>query len=146
MNISYKCDYALKAVLELALHYDKQLVTAGDLASRIDAPIKFLEQILLELKKGGFVQSKRGNIGGYTLLWPPAQITIGDVVRLIEGPVEPIACVGEGYKDCADIRTCVFRKIWCKVYQAESAIIDHVNFQQLVDDVKAGQQVLAYHI
>lgn len=146
MKISYKCDYALKAVLDLAAHFNKNLVIASDLAARIDAPIKFLEQILLELKKGGYVQSKRGNVGGYVLSRPPQQITVGDIIRLIEGPIEPIACVNDAYKDCSDTKTCVFRKIWRNVYRAQLDIIDHVNFQQLVDDVKARQQVLAYHI
>ena len=63
MKITYKGDYALKAVLDLALHYN-EVATSHDLAKRIDAPIKFLEQVLLELRKGGIVQSRRGNIGG----------------------------------------------------------------------------------
>ena len=74
MKITYKGDYALKAILDLALHYDQELVSSHDLAKRIDAPIKFLEQVLRELKNGGFIESRRGNIGGYRLSRPPADI------------------------------------------------------------------------
>lgn len=146
MKVTYKGDYALKAVLDLALHYEKELVTSHDLAKRIDAPIKFLEQVLLELRKGGIVVSRRGNIGGYFLAKSPSQITVGDVIRLIDGPIEPISCARDGYSKCADINKCVFRNIWQRVSQATSDIIDHVTFEDLVSQVNAGQQVLAYHI
>ncbi|MFA5272344.1 MAG: Rrf2 family transcriptional regulator, partial [Candidatus Omnitrophota bacterium] len=65
MKITYKGDYALKTVLDLALNYGKGVVTINELAKNADIPIKFLEQILLDLKRGGFVESKRGKIGGY---------------------------------------------------------------------------------
>lgn len=146
MKITFKGDYALKAVLDLALHYKAELVTGHDLARRIDAPIKFLEQVLLELKKGGFIESRRGNEGGYMLSRPPALITVGDVIRLIEGTIGPISCTQEKYSDCADINKCVFKKIWQKVYQATSEIIDHVTFEDLVSQVNAGQQFPAYSI
>lgn len=92
MKVTYRGDYALKAVLDLAVHYGAELVTIHDIAKRIDAPVKFLEQILLDLKKGGFVESRRGNVGGYLLAKEPDKITIGEVVRFIDGPIEPIAC------------------------------------------------------
>jgi len=146
MKITFKGDYALKAVLDLALHYNKELVTGHDLAQHIDAPIKFLEQVLLDLKKGGFVESRRGNIGGYLLSKPPAQITVGEVIRFIEGQIEPISCVRAGYSNCADIHKCVFKKMWQDVSQATSDIIDNLTFEELVSQVNAGQQVLAYSI
>ncbi len=65
MKITYRGDYALKATLDLALHYSNGVVTIHDLAKRLDIPIKFLEQVLLDLKRGGFVQSRRGKVGGY---------------------------------------------------------------------------------
>ena len=146
MKVTYKGDYALKAVLDLALHYDTDLVTSHDMAKRIDAPVKFLEQVLLDLKKGGFVESRRGNIGGYLLSRPPEEITIGDVLRFIDGPSEPISCVKKGYSNCVDIRKCVFKRIWEKVSQATSDIIDNVNFQDLVSQVNSRKEVLMYSI
>lgn len=146
MRITYKGDYALKAVLDLAWHYDKELVTINDLAKRIDAPVKFLEQVLLDLKKGGFVESRRGKVGGYLLAKPPGEITVGDVVRFIDGPIGPIACVHEGYEGCGDIHRCVFRGIWQKVDEATSEIIDKITFEELVSRVDSAQQVFAYSI
>ena len=146
MKITYKGDYALKALLDLALHYEQGLSTINDIAKRIDAPVKFLEQVLLDLKKGGFVESKRGNVGGYQLSKDPSTITIGQVVRYIDGPIEPIACVEKGYSNCIDLRKCVFKNIWLKVAQATSEIIDQVNFADLVIQINRKQDALAYSI
>jgi Rrf2 family protein len=146
MKITYKGDYALKALLDLALHYEKGLSTINDVAKRIDAPVKFLEQVLLELKKGGFVESKRGNVGGYKLAKDPAKITLGQVIRYIDGSIEPIACVEKGYSNCTDLRKCVFKHIWQKVARATSEIIDNVNFADLVAQINRKQDEIAYSI
>lgn len=146
MRVTYKGDYAMKAMLDLALHYGAESISGHDIANRIDAPVKFLEQVLLELKKGGFIESRRGNIGGYMLSKAPDKITVGEVIRHIDGPVEPISCVKEGYFNCADIHKCVFKKMWQKVSQATSDIIDNVSFEELVSQVNAEQLVLAYSI
>lgn len=145
MRITYKGDYALKALLDLAVHYGK-LVTIHEIAERIDAPIKFLEQVLLELKKGGFVESRRGKIGGYLLARSPEKIGVGDVVRFVDGPVEPIACVKLGYQNCEDCGKCVFRSIWQDVTSATSSVIDSVTFGDLVSRVNSVQQDYAYAI
>ena len=146
MKITYKGDYALKAVLDLAIHYNTELVTGQDMAKRIDAPSKFLEQVLLELKKGGLIESKRGSIGGYKLSKTPDRITVGEVVRLIEGDIEPISCVKDRYSNCADIHRCIFNGIWKKVSKATSDIIDNVTFEELASQVRAGQEKLDYNI
>jgi len=146
MKITYKGDYALKAVLDLSLHYGSDIVTIHEMARRIDAPIKFLEQILLDLKKGGFAESRRGKIGGYLLSRAPAKITVGEVARFIDGPIEPISCVRQGYSDCRDVYKCVFRKIWQDVSRATSDIIDNVTFEELVSKVGSAQHVLTYSI
>ena len=146
MRISYKGDYALKAMLDLAINYNSELVTSHDLARRINAPIKFLEQVLLELRRGGFVESRRGNIGGYMLARTPDKISVGEVVRYIDGPIEPIACLKEKYANCTDINRCVFKRLWQKVYEATADIIDNVTLEQLASEVKQGSQVLAYSI
>ena len=146
MKVTYKGDYALKAVLDLALNYGKELVTSHDMAKRIDAPAKFLEQVLLDLKKGHFVESRRGNIGGYLLSRPPAKITVGEVIRFIDGPIEPISCVKEKYSNCVDINKCVFKEIWQKVSRSTSEIIDNVTFEDLITQISNRKKVLAYSI
>ena len=146
MHLTYKGDYALKAVLDLAQHYDQGLVTIHAIAERIDAPIKFMEQILLDLKRGGFVESRRGRIGGYLLTKAPSQISLGEVVRFIDGPVEPIACADSNYKDCKDTDYCVFRKTWQEVAKSISGIIDNINFKDLAEQAQNQNQALVYQI
>lgn len=133
MKITYKGDYSLKAMLDLALHYNKGVMPIQELAKKGDIPNKFLEQILLTLKKGGFVSSKRGIGGGYFLAKPPETITVGDVIRFIEGPIEPIACAGrKKYEKCKDSPYCVFKDIWSQVYTATSLVVDTITFAELV--------------
>ena len=148
MKITYKGDYALKTILDLAIHYNQGVITIHDLAKRADMPLKFLEQVLLELKKGGFVDSKRGVNGGYFLAKPPKEIKVGDVVRFIEGPIEPIACASRGtaYKGCADIYKCAFKHIWCEVADATVKIVDNITFEDLARKSKDKDKVISYHI
>ncbi|MDP2921103.1 MAG: Rrf2 family transcriptional regulator [Candidatus Omnitrophota bacterium] len=138
MKITYKGDYSLKAILDLALHYNKGVLPIQELAKKGDIPFKFLEQILLTLKKGGFVDSKRGVDGGYFLARPPETITVGEVVRFIEGPIEPVACANkDSYEKCKDFPYCVFKDIWSHVYTATSLVVDTVTFAELVRRVEA---------
>ena len=146
MRITFKGDYALKAVLDLAFHYDRGVVTIHDLAKRTDAPVKFLEQVLLDLKRGGFVESRRGKVGGYLLAKPPAQIKLGDVVRFIDGPIEPLACVERGYAGCKDIYKCIFRNIWQETTRCISGIIDNITFDDLAKQIKSQKETLVYQI
>jgi len=146
MKVTYKGDYALKVVLELSLNYNTPLITGQDLARRIDAPVKFLEQVLSALKKGGFIASKRGKVGGYMLSKPPKKITVGEIVRYIDGPIEPIACINKGYDECVHINKCVFKQIWKDVFQATSNIVDNITFEDLVYQINTQSQVLTYSI
>jgi Rrf2 family cysteine metabolism transcriptional repressor len=146
MKITYKGDYALKAFLDLARHYDQGTVTISEIAKRIDAPVKFLEQVLLELKRGGFVESRRGKIGGYSLSRSPGKITMGEIIRYIEGSMEPISCIRKGYSDCGDLDKCIFRNVWQKVYQATSDIVDHITFEDLIVQADSARRVPAYSI
>lgn len=145
MKITYKGDYALKAVLDLTLHYGK-LVTIHEMAVRADIPIKFLEQVLLDLKKGGFVESRRGKVGGYLLAKRPSQIKLGEVIRFIDGPIEPIACTEKGYSGCDSVYKCVFRKVWQKVSDSISGIVDTVTFEDLANQVRVAEEEPVYSI
>lgn len=146
MRITYKGDYALKALLDLTLHYDSGVSTIHDIAKRINAPVKFLEQVLLELKNGGYLESRRGKVGGYLLAKSPGQITLGEVVRFIDGPIEPIACVEKGYTGCTDVHKCVFRSIWSEVGRAASEIVDNITFEKLAAKMQINREAAAYQI
>ena len=146
MKITYKGDYALKTILDLALHYGNSPVTIHELAKQADIPLKFLEQILLDLKRGGFVESRRGKIGGYLLAKPPSEIKLGEVIKFIDGPIEPIACVGKSYKGCGDLNRCIFRGIWAQITEATAKIIDGVTFEDLVKKAKHLNSAFLYQI
>jgi Rrf2 family protein len=136
MKITYRGDYALKALFALSLKYNEEnegVTSIHEIAKIGDMPTKFLEQILLILRKGGFVKSRRGIKGGFYLARHPKEITVGQVVRFIEGPIEPIACIeAEGYKGCKDTASCIFRDVWKGVSSAISVAIDTLTFEELV--------------
>lgn len=136
MKITYKGDYALKALFQLALRHDafeSGVMSINELAKAGDMPEKFLEQILLSLGKGGFVKSKRGVRGGFVLARPPKDITVGEVIRFIEGPISPISCIEEdNYRGCKDVASCIFRSVWKDVKNAISVVIDTLTFEELV--------------
>ena len=102
--ISQKAKYALRALLALAKEGD--LLMIGEIAARKNIPRKFLEQILLEMKRHGIVHSRRGKLGGYSLLMPPEKITYGQVLRIIDGPIAPLPCLSRiAYRRCPDCKT-----------------------------------------
>jgi Rrf2 family protein len=92
MKLSNQSDYALRALIEISLLYkEKKLISAKEISQREGIPIKYLEQILLNLKLAGFIDSQQGIKGGYSLTRPPEDITLGEVIRSIEGTVSPLS-------------------------------------------------------
>jgi len=145
MRITYKGDYALKAILDLALHFGS-VRTIHAIAEEADIPFKFLEQLLLDLKRAGFVESRRGKVGGYLLAKEPGQIKLGEVIRFIDGPVEPITCLEKGYSGCKDTYGCVFKKIFKEVAQSTSNIIDNISFGDLIESINKRKEAVTYQI
>lgn len=126
--LSQKAKYALKAMIALATQDDGELLQAADIAERQNVPRKFLELILLELRKNGLVRSQRGKLGGYALAKPADTITFGQIIRIMDGPLAPIPCASlTGYRRCADCRdekACAVRKTMREVRDAAAAILD----------------------
>lgn len=131
MKITFKGDYALKALLDLSTHYGRPQ-SIEEIAKRQDIPAKFLEQILLWLKKGGFVKSVRGKKGGYLLSREPKSISMGEALRYIEGPVEPIACV-KHKETCSYSARCALRDVFSDIGKAISEKVDSITFADLRD-------------
>jgi Rrf2 family protein len=100
----------------------------GEIAAKERIPRKFLEQILLELKRHGILMSKRGKFGGYALLMPAGQITFGQVLRIIDGPIAPLPCLSRiAYRRCADCRTeddCEIRRVFARVAVSAREVLD----------------------
>jgi Rrf2 family protein len=125
--ISQRAKYALRALVALARAPDGSLVTS-EIAVQQRIPRKFLEQILLELKRSGIVQSKRGKLGGYALLRPADMITFGEILRLIDGPIAPLPCLSRiAYRrclDCQDEAECEIRRVFAKVAHSARTVLD----------------------
>ncbi len=103
----------------------------GEIAAKERIPRKFLEQILLELKRHGIVMSKRGKFGGYALLMPAGQITFGQVLRILDGPIAPLPCLSRiAYRRCADCRTeedCEIRRVFARVAVSAREVLDRTS-------------------
>lgn len=139
MKITFKGDYAIKSLLYLAARYIRENETDSysqiqEISKDQDIPEKFLEQILLILKNAGFVKSLRGKNGGYTIAKKPENIKLGEIIRLIDGPLAPIACVSKSaYQSCDFEARCVLKPIWENVNEAISNIVDNISFRNLVE-------------
>ena len=126
--ISQKAKYALRALVSLARAGRGQSRMIGEISQEQAIPKKFLEQILLELKRAGIVNSRRGRMGGYELLRAPEEITYGEVLRLIDGPIAPLPCLSKiAYRkcnDCQDEASCEIRHVFERVTLATRAVLD----------------------
>ena len=148
MKITFKGDYALKAILDLSMNSENgRVVPIAEISQRQDIPLPFLEQIMFILKKAGFVQSKTGKGGGFLLAKQPEEITMGEIIRLIERPIEPIACGVLGRSSgCADEEHCAFREVWVRVTEALSNIVDTVTFAQIMRRTRELRDIkIEYH-
>lgn len=126
--ISQKAKYALRALVALGRARYGDSLMISQIAREQTIPKKFLEQILLELKRAGFVESRRGRMGGYVLLRPPERITFGEVLRLIDGPIAPLPCLSKiAYRrclDCAEEQACEIRHVFARVAIATRDVLD----------------------
>ena len=130
-----KNQYALRAIYELARCYGKGPTKIATIAARQAIPVRFLEVILNQLKNSGLVQSKRGFQGGYSLLRPPKEITIGDVMRFMQQRTKRsnncLACVSR--EGCPFDQECIFSSLWEEVQACENQIYDRTSMQDLID-------------
>jgi Rrf2 family protein len=151
--LSHKSKYALKALTVLSEEYGNGPLLISDIAKREGIPRRFLEIILLELKMHGFLRSKKGKGGGYELSKPPAQISVGKVMRTLEGPLAPLPCVSktayERCKECPDESTCAVRILMKQVRDATAAILDSTSFEDVIRHSRVaghGAAALVYSI
>lgn len=139
--LSQKAKYALKAMIALATQEEGDLLQAAEIAERQNVPRKFLELILLDLRKHGLVRSQRGKFGGYALAKPADTITFGQIMRIMDGPLAPIPCASlTGYRRCADCRdekSCAVRRAMRQVRDAAAAILDGTTLADALDSDKA---------
>jgi len=142
--ISQRAKYAMRALVALAAAPDGTSVMISEISRQQVIPKKFLEQILLELKRAGIVDSRRGRLGGYVLAKPADRITFGEVLRLIDGPIALLPCLSKiAYRrcgDCAEEASCEIRRVFARVADASREVLDSTS---LADALKTGAVALA---
>ena len=150
MKISLKCRYALKIILDLSNHFQYSLVHIVDLAERQNIPPKYLEQILAQLKKGGFIQSKKGPKGGYALCRHPKGITVGHVIRFMEPSLFSEPGLDNGSMGNGGSSRNGFFGIFQEVEEAISSVIDKIDFAEIqqreADILSLENGAITYHI
>ncbi len=131
-GLTRKCQYALRALDFLAGEYGKGPILIQHISAHANASPEFLQTILLELKNAGVVGSRRGYQGGYYLVIPPNMVTVGSIVRIIDGPLVALPCIGEQTRPCVDCRgsadDCRMRFLMRRVNEAVAKILDHTTF------------------
>jgi Rrf2 family transcriptional regulator, cysteine metabolism repressor len=144
MRISSKGHYGLLAVAELARHYDEGLISLNEIASAEHLPLPYLEQIIAPLRVAGVVEATRGLHGGYRLARDPAHVTVGEVVRWLEGPIALVECTTEGYQAgaCEREAGCTSRGVWKQVSDAINNVLNTLTLADLL----AGEEPLSQQL
>jgi len=151
MKLTSRGELALKAILELSKveQTDAPGLSATEIARRCNASVKFLEQVLAQLKAGGYVVSRLGARGGYRLTRNPEEIFVGEVSRLIDGPLAPAPCASLTQHRtcdwCENEASCTLKSVWAEVRDAVAKVMDGVSFGELVRRAE-GERAVRYYI
>jgi Rrf2 family protein len=138
MRLSTRGEYASRAMLELTLHWPEGSLHIRDISSAQHIPERFLEQILLLLKRAGYLRSRKGPKGGYFLAKPPSQITVAEVIRVMDGPLAPIDCVSvTAHEVCPLEGSCGLRWLWKDVRDSVARILEKTTFAEVARRARA---------
>lgn len=143
--ITQKMKYALKALMVLGDEKlgSGQALRIEEIARRSGAPKRFLEHILLDVRNAGIIASTRGRAGGYTLIKEPAQVSISELLRLIDGPIAPLPCLSrkayQRCEDCTDEATCRIRRTFAEVFWSYLVLIDSLTLADLLKGGPGGE-------
>lgn len=144
MWVSKKSDYALRVLFTLVDHFGGTPIPIRELARRNDVPKRFLEQIMLDCKAKGWVESTAGVRGGYLLAKPPSKITMGEVVRHFDGILAPIDCVSvAGYKRCSQESVCRFRRVFLDIRNYVAGVMDRSTLADVAKVLPVSRQELS---
>jgi Rrf2 family protein len=141
MRLSTKGEYASRAMLELSLRHETGPLHIREISEAQNIPLRFLEQILLLLKRAGYLKSRKGQRGGYVLSKPPSEITVAEVIRVMDGPLAPIDCVSVmAHEACPMETACGLRWLWKDVRDAVAGILEQTTFADLVARSRLARQ------
>ena len=132
MNVTSKGRYALRVMLDLARHPDEGYISLKTIAERQDISMKYLEAIVGSLKKAGLVDSSRGKEGGYSLLRPPEEYSVGEILRCTEDKLAPVSCITAEGVSCAQASACLTLPMWRELDELTNAYLDTVSLRDLL--------------
>ena len=136
MNVTSKGRYALRVMLDLARHPDEGYISLKTIAERQDISMKYLEAIVGSLKKAGLVDSSRGKEGGYSLLRPPEEYSVGEILRCTEDKLAPVSCITAEGVSCAQAAACLTLPMWRELDELTNAYLDTVSLRDLLTGEK----------
>lgn len=148
MKISTKGRYGLEALLDIAIYGDGESVSLKTISSRRDISQKYLEHIFIALKKKEIVTSVRGGQGGYKISKPIDEITVGEILRALEGSLAPVKCISENTKvKCEAYNKCVTKDVWIDIKDALDKAVDNITLKDLVEEFnKSNSEVMHNYI
>lgn len=133
MKISTKGRYALRVMLDLAQHRDEGPIPLKDIAKRQDISKTYLEQIMIQLNKSDILKTTRGNKGGYRLVRPPDQYTVGEILRATEGNIGPVDCINPSAEGCERSESCMSQVVWRELDEVIRDYMDNKTLQDILD-------------
>lgn len=135
MKLSTKGRYGLRAMIDLADFSEEMPQSITNIAARQSISDSYLEQLMAKLKKAGLITSIRGSQGGYVLAKPSSEISVGDILRALEGDLSPVNCIGiKGENGCSGSDTCVTRNVWKRIDDSIQSAVDSIYLSELVED------------
>ncbi|MBQ8953596.1 MAG: Rrf2 family transcriptional regulator [Clostridia bacterium] len=141
MKISTKGRYALRMMIDTAQHQDQGFVALKDIAERQNISKKYLEQIVLQLTQAGMLRASRGHQGGYKLTADPATYTVGQILRVVEGPLTPVACLDQTPNQCERCGFCLTLPVWEGLQEVVEAYLDGITLQNVIDGPETVKRV-----
>ncbi len=137
MRLSTRGHYGLKAMFDLAQHFGEEPIPLKTVAERQNISENYLEQLIAILRKSGLVKSVRGSQGGYILAREPDKITVGDIIRAMEGPIAPVECVSEiEPAECDNAEFCITRTVWARVRDKLAEVMDSISLADMLRDAE----------
>ena len=145
MKISTKGKYGLRAMIDLAQYSEQEAVSISSIAQRQKISESYLEQLVAKLKKAGLVVSIRGAAGGYRLARPASGISVGDVLRALEGDVRAVICTAQTEEGCEGEELCVTKYVWQRINESIEKTVDEMMLDQLVAESRKAQEKAKIH-
>ncbi|WP_366922573.1 Rrf2 family transcriptional regulator [Metallumcola ferriviriculae] len=147
MKLSTKGEYGLRAMFDLSQRYGEGPISLKSVAERQEISEHYLEQLIAGLRKAGLVKSIRGAQGGYLLAREPKEIRVGDIIRVLEGPIAPMDCVSEeDPEECSRGESCITKTIWKRVRDSITEVLDSITLQDMCDDAAKARQENDYYM